>query len=398
MANVQRMHNDLERSGENDRRRLETQVQMENQTQDLKTQLSQERETIHHVTLQRGIDMKDLQPRLDKAVCHNKYWKLLTMLTHDSREALLGAETSKTHLQERVDDLARQLQGNAEKLAVYERRTVGTGATASVPDPDLSREQQLEQEVADLCAQLKVAQRNLAAARNHMQQFQEISQANEAALTALNTTHEYKADAKARLARHELECESLEEKLRSVQQEVQQWTNKFNDLQKTLEDTIVDMSTLERNSEGDQAVHEREMRALEQRAVAAEGRYSREVVAHAESFKTIENLKQQLDNAQATSRQNLTRAANAQAKLEALEGSWKQQKDALDKEIVDLNGRCKDLAAQNTLLHQHLGSVGSQAARIRQVADSAAESTSDGVDAGSDVDTKLSVCVLRWRT
>ena len=33
MASVQRMHNDLERSGENDRRRLETQVQMmENQT------------------------------------------------------------------------------------------------------------------------------------------------------------------------------------------------------------------------------------------------------------------------------------------------------------------------------------------------------------------------------
>lgn len=33
MANVQRMHTDLERSGENDRRRLETQVQMmENQT------------------------------------------------------------------------------------------------------------------------------------------------------------------------------------------------------------------------------------------------------------------------------------------------------------------------------------------------------------------------------
>ena len=28
MANVQRMHNDLERSGENDRRRLESQIQM----------------------------------------------------------------------------------------------------------------------------------------------------------------------------------------------------------------------------------------------------------------------------------------------------------------------------------------------------------------------------------
>lgn len=36
MVNVQRMHSDLERSGENDRRRLESQIQMlENQTYDL---------------------------------------------------------------------------------------------------------------------------------------------------------------------------------------------------------------------------------------------------------------------------------------------------------------------------------------------------------------------------
>ena len=54
-------------------------------------------------------------------------------------------------------------------------------------------------------AQLKVAQVDLAAARSHMQQFQEISQANEAALAALNTTHdEYKADAEAQLSRHEV--------------------------------------------------------------------------------------------------------------------------------------------------------------------------------------------------
>lgn len=54
-------------------------------------------------------------------------------------------------------------------------------------------------------AQLKIAQVDLAAVRNHMQQFQEISQANEAALAALNTTHdEYKADAETQLARQEV--------------------------------------------------------------------------------------------------------------------------------------------------------------------------------------------------
>ena len=52
---------------------------------------------------------------------------------------------------------------------------------------------------------LKVAQVDLASARNHMQQFQEISQANEAALTALNTTHDqYKSDAEAQISKHEV--------------------------------------------------------------------------------------------------------------------------------------------------------------------------------------------------
>jgi len=52
---------------------------------------------------------------------------------------------------------------------------------------------------------LKVAQVDLAAARSHMQQFQEISQANEAALSALNATHDqYKAETEAQIAKNEV--------------------------------------------------------------------------------------------------------------------------------------------------------------------------------------------------
>lgn len=67
-----------------------------------------------------------------------------------ARESLAGAETSKVHLQERVDQLTRQLQGNEEKLAVYERRTAGADGAAPTTEQDLPREQQLEQEVAEL--------------------------------------------------------------------------------------------------------------------------------------------------------------------------------------------------------------------------------------------------------
>lgn len=52
--------------------------------------------------------------------------------------------------------------------------------------------------------------------------------------------------------------------------------------------------------------------------------------------------------------------------------------------------RCKDLAAQNNILHQHLESVSSQAARIREAADSSATNfTGDGESAEDSTDTKL---------
>ncbi|KAH7927786.1 hypothetical protein BV22DRAFT_1060287 [Leucogyrophana mollusca] len=396
MANVQRMHNDLERSGENDRRRLESQIQMmEAQTQDLKTQLSQERDTVKHVTLQKDLDMKDFQSRLDKTVEQ----------LSQARESLVGAETSKNHLQERVDQMTRQLQGNEEKLAVYERRSSVANGITHIPEQDIPREQQLEQEVAELRSALKVAEVDLAAARTHMQQFQEISQANESALTALNSTHDqYKAETEAQLARQESEYNGLQDKLRLVEQDLQQSAAKLTELQrvlesersawasdkKILEDTIVDMSSSERDSESDRTTRENDVRQQEARALAAEERYSREVLAHADSIKAIETLKQELSTAQTTSRENVAAAASAQAKLEASESSWRQQKEALDKELADLNTRCKDLAAQNTLLHQHLESVSSQAARIRQAADSSAQGPSGDGEEGGDEDTKLS--------
>lgn len=72
IANVQKMHNDLERSGENDRRRLESQLQiLETQAQDLRAQLSQERDIIRNLQLQKELDLKDLQNRLDKVVSRN---------------------------------------------------------------------------------------------------------------------------------------------------------------------------------------------------------------------------------------------------------------------------------------------------------------------------------------
>jgi nucleoprotein TPR len=52
---------------------------------------------------------------------------------------------------------------------------------------------------------LKVAEMDLAAAKGHVQQFQEISQANESAFASLTATHdEYKSHIEAQMALNEV--------------------------------------------------------------------------------------------------------------------------------------------------------------------------------------------------
>ena len=116
-----------------------------------------------------------------------------------------------------------------------------------------------------------------------------------------------------------------------------------------MEDTIVDMTTSEQSTESERAAHTNDMRQLEERAKAAEERYGREVLAHAEAIKTAETLRQQVGKAEAAARSNLTAGETAQAKLATSEASWKQQRDALDKEISDLQVRCVTLSDAFTM-------------------------------------------------
>ena len=131
-----------------------------------------------------------------------------------------------------------------------------------------------------------------------MQQFKEISQANESALATLHATHdEYKTSTESHIARLEVhsvlsdlrillnfllqsEQNMLQERLRSAQTEIAQLSEKHSELQrnvdsertawlsdkKTLEGTIFELSTSEKHSESDRSTWESEARQLEERA------------------------------------------------------------------------------------------------------------------------------------
>lgn len=117
------------------------------------------------------------------------------------------------------------------------------------------------------------------------------------------------------------------------------------------------MSTSEKHTESDRLQRENDARMQDERVKvrfnvgsikytnahdgtkSAEDRYTREVLSHAESIKTIDDLKQKLSTTEANARNNLSAAETAKANLLSSEASWKQQKEAMDKEIVDLKKR-----------------------------------------------------------
>lgn len=129
------------------------------------------------------------------------------------------------------------------------------------------------------------------------------------------------------------------EALTIVQQNLENERKVWAEDKKLLEDTIADISSVERNIENARALRQGETEQLEERAKSAEEKYNREVVAHAESIKAVEELRQQFAETKLAIRDASTAAETAQAKLSASESSWSLQKKALEREVSDLNVR-----------------------------------------------------------
>ena len=125
----------------------------------------------------------------------------VTEALREAGEEAAKATAEQAWLTSRVEELARSLSSAEEKLTVFERR----GVASSTPHEGASRDTQLEAEVTDLRAALKVAEVDLANAKEHAEQFKNIGRANEEALESLTATHEqYTSTMNAQIAQFEV--------------------------------------------------------------------------------------------------------------------------------------------------------------------------------------------------
>ncbi|CAE6455240.1 unnamed protein product [Rhizoctonia solani] len=389
MRNLQTIQHEHERSDAAEKRRLETDAKrLEADLESVRARLDKEADRNRATVLQKDSELRELQGKLDRT----------SEDLSKTRETASVAENSRVHLQERVDGLVKETQSLREKLAVYEGRASG----APMPE-GLNREQQLEIELGDVRAALKIAELDLASAREHVEQFKAISEASEQALREhMETWDSFKEEHEALIARKDADIAGLEERLRSLLDDFTKTSTERNQLQRDLdvqrasfeaekrelEGAIADLSKVDGSAQAAHQSAQEDLRAQAALVQQANEKYERELLGHAEALKQINQLKSTITDLQSEVRKTTASSETATANLQASEASWGRQKETMEKEVSELTARMSALQQQNALLHSQLEDVNTQAAKIRQTATAAAESLAiDSND--SDADSKM---------
>ncbi|KAA1133933.1 hypothetical protein PGTUg99_032841 [Puccinia graminis f. sp. tritici] len=378
LRNMQVMQGEIERNAEDSRRRLETQLsKSEGQLSELKEKLKVEADLARQATLQRQIEGREYQSKIDK----------LTGEHLTARENLSAASATKTHLENQVTQLQKQLTMKEERLAVYEghrRSDPGSNQTGNVNtsgsnDPSLTKEQRLEIELSELKIELVAAKEECTRAQQNVEQFKSISQSAEAALASLTATHdEYRSSQEAELERKQSALTSLEEHLRKVTEDLSAATSQNSELHRQLEsqradfekeklalnNKLVDLEEIETRVKARDNELRAEVNNQMKLAQDSHDRYKAEVQNHANSLNELKQVKSELETARESILEAQTTAQTATTKLTSSEASWSEQKTTLQKELANIQTRCDDLLKQNNLLHEHLETVSAQATKL----------------------------------
>ncbi|KAL8827841.1 MAG: hypothetical protein Q9191_002941 [Dirinaria sp. TL-2023a] len=381
-ANFQNLMNEREHADTETRRRLQVQIEnLERELQTTKGKLSEELEKSKRALSRHEYEQQQNQKRLDD---------LVSSLS-STREELVGAKTSRDHLQARVDELTIQLRSAEERVEVLqphhsESSTATTGGNHNYVSQEeessaLSKEQELSVQVSELRRDLDLARAELENAKDQVEQYKAISQASEEELQSLNETQElYRQETDRTIEEKNNKVKELEQRitdtstelasrdselsvLRSSQAEhgkrLEEQKTSFESEKAQLRDEVERQSSTAYFSQED-------LKKQAEIAQQAQQNYENELVKHAEAAKLLQRVRNDYNQLKLELVELKTENESARTNLSQNEESWAESKKHYEREISDLKTGREGLNAQNNRLLQQLDDVSSQIADLRK--------------------------------
>ena len=383
LQTVQNMTNELEKGNEHTKRHLESLIaSKEKEAEALKEKLKEEVTATNQLRDRKELEAKEWQSRIDALQAEHQ----------TSREALIAAKTSLEHTTSKVDDLTKQIKSLEEQLAIYQPKAAG--ADASSPG---TREEQLQAQLVHLRAELARHQAEAESSREHLAQFQAISQTNEDRLAEMTATfEELKKEHEQKLEENVKTIAALETKLANAEERAQNAASNLVEMQSKadeertmwrkekegIEAQLRSLQTIEKQMKDMESRFLRDLRHQAAESKSAHENYERELVNHARDIETLNKLKDK-HNRQSVDLERFKAASEtAFTNLREAEVSWESQKSILQASLADAEKRCSELKDQNEKLHRQLEDVSAQALKIQQRANAPLATGVDGTTEG----------------
>lgn len=376
IADLQNLQNERELADSENRRRLQTRIDaLESELQATKRKLDNEVEEGKRTALRREYESEQNRTRIDD----------LVKSLGNTREELVAAKTQRDQLQARVDELRIELRNAEEKaVALAPRPTprresiVQNGEAES---SDLSREQELGVEVADLKRDLEIARNELESAKTHVEQYKAIAQASEEELQSINETHDqYREEMDGIITEKDAKIRDLEQRVEEISTELattntelsslrtghEENLSRFNEQKTILESEVARLKDDSERYQETAKLCQEDLKAQAAIAQQAQQSYETELVKHAEAAQNLQKVRTEHNQLKTEVGEIKAEAQAAKQALESSEDSWSETRSRYDRELSDLKIRRDDVNDQNKRLHQQLESVSAQISALKQ--------------------------------
>lgn len=376
LSTHQSIENERNLAESESRRKAQTRIErLEQELSDTQRKLSNEADETRKLQLRKEYEAKESQKRIDD---------LMTSLSQ-IREEHVSIKTSRDHLQARVDELTVELR-NAEERAsrLQPRPTPRPGPSSEAVEQQQALEaeiQELNIEVSDLKRDLDMANTHLENAKAQVEQYRELSQANEEALEDLRGSQDqYRQEMEALIEEKEANIKELGQSVEDMSSELSRSNTELSSLRDSQgevarkyedEKAILDEEIKRLKDESARHMeatryHQQDLRAQAEIASKAQQDYEQELVKHADAAKLVQQLRAEHNILKSEAASLRSEAESAKVTLAQSETSWEDRRQHLEQEMAEIKTRREDVNAQNKLLHQQLESLTSQVATLQQ--------------------------------
>ena len=380
-TDLQRLLNEREFSDSETRRRLQEQIdKLEQDLQSAQKRLGEQVEENKQLLLRRDFESQQSQKRIDD---------LVTSLG-STREALIETKATRDHLEARVQDLTIELRSAEERLEVlrtvpvHRPRDDENGSPTSEHNAGgstMGREQELCVEVSELKRDLELARHEVENSKSQIEQYKAISQSSEVELANLNETQElYKQETEKLMAEQNQKISQFEERLNDTNAELSSSNSELAKLrseeaevgrrleeQKVAHETEINhLKDVAERHEAAAEFHLADLRSQTEITQQAQSNYETELMKHGETAKTLQSVRNDLNQNRMQLLENKGLLETNRAHLMQNEESWTESRERYENELAELRTGRENLQVQNKRLHQQLESVSAQISNLRK--------------------------------